>query len=53
MCSHARLPQVCTWLNIGTDEPMREWGLHFGDFILFRNHLTAMHTTKADLAAQQ
>ena len=46
-------PQVCSWFNIGSDESLRDWGLHFGDFILFRNHLATMHMTKADLAALQ
>ena len=39
--------------QIGTAQTGREWCTHFGDFLLFRNHLTAIPMTQGELAARQ
>ena len=39
--------------HIGTAQPRREWCAHFGDFILFRNRLSAIAMTLDELEARE
>ena len=39
--------------HVGTAHPSREWCLHFGDFLLFRNRLVAMTMNESELEARR